>query len=92
MIAQVVTPPVGVCEPGHDGVSPVEFVRQRLLGYHLTPREAEIVLLVARGMCNKEIATYCGIALQTVKDHLKHAYVKVGAHQRTAVMAKLIGL
>ena len=66
-------------------------LRRRLRTYCLTRREAEIVWLMARGMSNKEIATQCGIAVQTVKDHLKRTYAKVGAHQRMALLARLIG-
>ena len=81
-----------VVETTDSSSSPTGLVKQRLGRYHLTPREAEVVGLMATGMCNKEIAARCGIAQQTVKDHLKHVYAKVGAHQRTALLAKLMGL
>lgn len=58
--------------------------------YSLTERETEIVLLVLRGMSNKEIARSCSITEQTVKDHLKHAYGKVGVHQRSALYATVL--
>jgi DNA-binding CsgD family transcriptional regulator len=67
------------------------ILRRRLQAFCLTRREAEIVWLMASGLSNKEIAGHCGIAVQTVKDHLKHAYAKVGAHQRMALVARLIG-
>ena len=80
-------------QPGDDSVSPAAgLMRQRLVAYCLTHREVEIVWLMASGLSNKEIAAHCGIAVQTVKDHLKHAYSKIGAHQRTALLAKLIGM
>jgi DNA-binding CsgD family transcriptional regulator len=72
--------------------SPARLIRAHLGAYPLTPREAEVVWLMASGLSNKEIAVSCGIALQTVKDHLKHVYAKAGAHQRTALLAKLIGM
>lgn len=75
----------------HNAVAPAVVLRERLLEYSLTPREAEIVWLLACGMSNKEIAASCSIAPQTVKDHLKHVYAKIGAHQRTALLARLIG-
>jgi DNA-binding NarL/FixJ family response regulator len=48
-------------------------------------------VLVLRGLSNKEIATECQISELTVKDHLKHIYQKTGAHQRTALLALLLG-
>jgi DNA-binding NarL/FixJ family response regulator len=60
--------------------------------YPFTERETEIVLLVLRGMSNKEIARSCSITEQTVKDHLKHVYGKMGVHQRTALCARLLGI
>lgn len=70
----------------------LEELRDRLQGYALTPREVEIVLLLIHGLCNKEIAARCGISLQTVKDHLRHVYDKTGIRQRTALMARILGL
>lgn len=70
----------------------LEELRDRLQGYTLTPREIEIVLLLFRGLCNKEIATACAISEQTVKDHLRHVYEKTGIRQRTALMARILGL
>ena len=73
------------------GVPPVPL-RHFLEAYPLTDREREVVVMVLRGMSNKEIASEFSIAEQTVKDHLKHVYGKVGVHQRTALCAKVFGL
>lgn len=64
---------------------------RRLNAYLLTPREAFVAGLVLRGLSNKEIAAQCRISEHTVKDHLKHIYQKTGAHQRTALLARLLG-
>lgn len=69
---------------------------QRVVGdygrsYLLTPREKSIVSFLFQGYSNKEIAAHCHISEQTVKDHLKHVYSKVGTHQRTALLARLMG-
>ncbi len=66
-------------------------LRLRLHAYCLTPREDSVVHLLLQGYSNKEIAERCLISEQTVKDHLKHIYQKVGAHQRTALVARLLG-
>ncbi len=66
-------------------------VRRRLAAFPLTAREKEIVYLLFQGCANKEIAGRCNIAVQTVKDHLKHIYQKTGVHQRMALLARLLG-
>ena len=66
------------------------FDRQ-LQGYGLTPREVRVAELVLGGLSNKEIAARCRISELTVKDHLKHIYQKRGAHQRPALLARLLG-
>jgi DNA-binding NarL/FixJ family response regulator len=65
-------------------------LRERLKPYRLTYREEQIVDLVLQGLTNKAIAAGCRITEQTVKDHLKHVYRKMGVHQRTAAIAKLL--
>jgi DNA-binding NarL/FixJ family response regulator len=49
---------------------------------NLTPREAQIVELVEKGLRNKEIATRLGIQTGTVKIHLKHIFEKTGCRGR----------
>lgn len=73
------------------GVLLKDFVGKGIHSYHLTRREQDIVHLVVQGYANKEIAERCHIARQTVKDHLKHVYQKVGVHQRSALIAQLVG-
>lgn len=70
----------------------LEKLRSRLQAYPLTRREIEIVLLLFCGLCNKEIAAECNISEQTVKDHLRHVYEKTGIRQRTALLARILGL
>lgn len=48
----------------------------------LTPREQEIVGLVAKGMTNAQIAAVLWVAPGTVKKHLEHVYEKIGASGR----------
>lgn len=67
-----------------------DVLRERLQSHGLTCREEQIVELILYGLSNKAIATGCRITEQTVKDHLKHVYRKMGVHQRTAVIAKLL--
>ncbi|HWV48112.1 MAG TPA: response regulator transcription factor [Microbacterium sp.] len=48
----------------------------------LTPRESEILLLVARGLSNDEIAAELFISTHTAKTHVKRVMAKIGAHDR----------
>ncbi len=59
----------------------------------LSPREEEVILLVARGFTNKQIARELGIAEKTVESHLSNIYKKIGACCRAeAVSIYLISL
>jgi DNA-binding NarL/FixJ family response regulator len=48
----------------------------------LTPREREILVLVARSFSNTEIATRCSLSESTVKTHVKHVFAKLGLRDR----------
>jgi DNA-binding NarL/FixJ family response regulator len=49
----------------------------------LTPREREVLALIARGYANKRIALELGIAEKTVKTHVGHVLAKLGVSDRT---------
>ncbi|MFE0460106.1 response regulator [Kitasatospora sp. NPDC058965] len=68
-------------------------VAARLLGRvragrpSLSPREAEILQLLAAGLANRQIAKQLFISEATVKTHLVHIYEKLGVDSRTAAIA-----
>lgn len=64
------------------------------LAFGLTPREREVLALVAGGCANKEIARQCAVSEETVKHHLTRIFGKVGASNRTelAMLAARNGL
>ena len=49
----------------------------------ITPRELEILALVAEGMSNREIADKLHVSENTVKTHCSRAFDKLGARRRT---------
>ena len=55
-----------------------------LLALGLTPRVAEVLLWVAQGKTNPEIATILGISEQTVKKHMMEILATLGVETRTA--------
>ena len=58
---------------GHDASDP------------LTPREREVVDLIARGLSNKRIAVELGISQKTVKAHVSNILTKLDLNDRTQV-------
>ena len=56
--------------------------RTREVASTLTPREIEVVAMVARGLSNKEIGSALFIAEGTVKIHLHNIYEKLGINRR----------
>ena len=53
----------------------------------LTPREHEVIALVADGLRNSEIAERLWVSPATVRKHLENIYDKLGVHTRTAAVA-----
>ncbi|MFC8717651.1 response regulator [Kitasatospora sp. NPDC057198] len=53
----------------------------------LSPREAEILQLLAEGLPNRQISKRLFISEATVKTHLVHVYDKLGVDSRTSAIA-----
>jgi DNA-binding NarL/FixJ family response regulator len=53
----------------------------------LTPREVEVLRLVAAGNRNKDIAEHLAISEETVKVHVKHIMEKLAASDRTQAVS-----
>jgi DNA-binding NarL/FixJ family response regulator len=65
---------------------PAEVVAQ------LSPRELEVVTLLARGYTNREIAETLVVAPSTVKIHVEHILSKLGVSDRTQAAVRAIEL
>jgi len=65
--------------PRFDDAAPLEK-----LG--ISPREAEVLLWMAQGKGNSDIATICNISVGTVKKHANHIFEKLGVEGRASAM------
>lgn len=74
MVASRLLRQIGQGQPAADAVT-------------LTPRELEVLRLIARGLQNKEVAAELGITERTVKFHTGSVYRKLGAGNRTEAVA-----
>jgi DNA-binding NarL/FixJ family response regulator len=57
----------------------------------LSPREAEVLDLLAKGFLYKEIADQMKISYATVHTHIRHVYEKLHVRSRTEAVAKHLG-
>ncbi len=58
----------------------------------LSPRELEVLALVAEGLSNRAIGERLFVGEATVKTHLLHAFVKLGVDDRTRAVTKAMEL
>ncbi len=57
----------------------------------LSPREAEVLDLLAKGFLYKEIADQMKVSYATVHTHIRHIYEKLHVRSRTEAVAKHLG-
>ena len=65
-----------------------ELTASSHLAHRITPREIQILVLMAQGKMNKEIADRLNISAETVKKHVKNIYQKTGAHNKIEALNK----
>jgi DNA-binding CsgD family transcriptional regulator len=74
--------------------APFTLNQPQLDALGITPRELEILSLIAQGLSNREIATRLFVSENTVKTHCSRAFDKLGARRRTQAvqLGKQLGL
>lgn len=63
---------------------------RRGLGADLTPREMDVLRLMASGLVNKEIAQHLGVRLNTVRNHVQNVSYKLHAHSKLEAVATAV--
>jgi DNA-binding NarL/FixJ family response regulator len=58
---------------------------------NLSPRESQVLELLAKGFLYKEIAETMGLTYATVHTHIRHIYEKLHVRSRTEAVAKHLG-
>lgn len=93
---------VQAIESAEKGGAPIDpFVTRRMVRafapqpsggetYDLSPREREILRLVAEGMGSNRVAERLGISRPTVDTHVRNIFEKLGVHNRHAMVAKAV--
>ena len=61
---------------------------------NISPREYEVLVLIAKGHSNQEIATQLYLSLNTIKTHISNVFMKLDVQRRTQAIqkAKELGL
>lgn len=66
-----------------------ESIRDLAIGYHLTPREAEVLGWFVSGRSIPWIAAKIGVSEGTVRSHTRHIYEKTGVHSRQELLDRV---
>ena len=53
----------------------------------LTPRESEMLVFIAQGLTNAEIAERCYLSINSVKSYISSAYRRIGVQRRSQAVA-----
>jgi NarL family two-component system response regulator LiaR len=92
ILREVLVPLSAPAEPAPPATFTLNQPQLDALG--ITPRELEILALIAQGLSNREIADRLFVSENTVKTHCSRAFDKLGARRRTQAVqpGKQLGL
>jgi DNA-binding CsgD family transcriptional regulator len=77
----------GVARPCGETVHEPAESRGASFGSRLTPRQREVLALLADGASTTQIATTLGLAEETVRNHIRQLLRRLGVHTRLAAVA-----
>ena len=72
--------------------NPAERLDLYLRSHALSPRERELVTLLAQGHPTKEVAIRMFLSEHTVQDHVKSIFAKTNTHNRRTLLAHALGV
>ncbi len=78
-------------EPAPANIVPqMTFIPQEkaLEQFNISPREYEVLVLMAQGMSNQEIASHLFLSLNTIKTHTSNVFSKLDVQRRTQAIQK----
>jgi PAS domain S-box-containing protein len=84
---QAVVGVFGVARPCGEAVPERAEGRAATSGNRLTPRQREVLALLAEGASTTQIATTLGLAEETVRNHIRQLLRRLGVHTRLAAVA-----
>ena len=75
--------------PGITGIKgmPIHQLQSLMSGNKLTPRQLEVLSLVANGLASKQVARKLSIGEQTVKNYMSEIMNRLGANSRAHAVA-----
>jgi DNA-binding CsgD family transcriptional regulator len=79
---------VALVEPFHSDLETAQLKSNQQLVDPLSPRELEVLALVAEGLTNQEIARRLFVGVSTVKKHINHIYDKLDVTHRAQAVAR----
>ena len=85
----------------HEGVPMTSSIARRVAEFFrrradrpdhvkLSPREVEVLELIAKGYVNKEIGDKLSLSVETIRSYLKNIYDKMHVHSRAEAVAKYL--
>ena len=76
--------------PPHGSPHPGAGYRWPFKDVALTPRESEVLALLAEGLSNRDIASALYVSAETVTTHLRRVFAKLGVRSRSQAVSRAL--